>query len=419
MRDGYTSLCSDAENPPTGPRARLFLRVVDTAGRPVAGLPLVVTRELPAPPPADRHLADSPGTALTATTDAEGRASFADLRRFLREPSPEWTLVHDVTFEEPPALLLTHALLEADTIVSVQPPFGSIEVRASELDGTRARDVSKVTLSLVRRDEGRDPLTAFQRPSFSREAPEGVARFPFVELGRAWDASMRRNASDVVSRAGGDGPLRQGESVVLEVVLGADHPVLALRAVDRAGTPFASVRLAIERFEFFGSSQRFELETDAHGVFTIDREKGWFFGGTLLVTHTASDGAVHSGYANLESSNESGLQEGGDVVLEPAGVLVAGRVVDELGRGVEGARVAAGRNARYDAEVEVLPGDDRLLSSVVLRSIRFWSEPEDEQAASGKPFKKERRRLGPRRPSHSIATRFSTKVPARPRATSV
>jgi hypothetical protein len=350
----------------------LRVQVVDPARRAVAGLSLSV-READV-------LVSAEGTVSRATTDAEGMATFAGMRSFLLGRSAPSTLVHEVTFEEPPELQLTHALLDRDVVVSVLPPFGAIEVRASELDGTRARD-TVIELSLVRRDEGRDPLSAFDRPSWSREAPGGVAHFPFVELGRDWSAAVRHSAFDVRSRADGPGPIGPGQVVVLDVVLGADHAVLALRAVDRAGRPFASARLTVERFEFFGGGQRVERDTDARGVFTVDRDLGWFFGGSLLVSHVAADGVVHSGFAELEAANEPGLHDGGDVVLEPASLLVAGRVVDERGSGVEGARVTAGASARYDPEPVETPEKDPFVFSW-FSSSRF-GQPQDVHGRSG------------------------------------
>jgi hypothetical protein len=320
----------------------LHVRVLDQRRRPVVGISLRVER--------NDDVVGGPGSS--AISGADGLAIFGGLRNLLRAPEEgwtRWTIVHDMAFEELPTLLLTSRLLDQDVIESVLPPFGAIEVRASELDGSRAKDVA-LELALVRREEGRDALAAFDRPSWTREAPEGVAHFPFVELGRDWSASVHRLESDVRSHAEGAGPSGQGQVVELEVVHGSDHPVLALRAVDRAGKPFARVRLALERGRFQWSTQSFAVGTDERGVFTIDSDRGWYFGGDLLVTYTPPEGEPLRGYAQLPHVLEAGLQDGGDVVLEPSGVLVAGYVVDELGNGVADARVAAGSNVDYEDE---------------------------------------------------------------------
>ena len=40
-------------------------------------------------------------------------------------------------------------------------------------------------------------------------------------------------------------------------------------------------------------------------MFTIDSDRGWFFGGHLLVTYTPPEGESLSGYAKLPSSKEA------------------------------------------------------------------------------------------------------------------
>ena len=307
----------------------LGVRVLDATGAPASGVPLLLKwrkRELE-----------------LQTTDRGGRARFQDVRPAAAAGEGTQLLFHCLPFAELPVLALDGAALAAGEVQSVLPPTGSVEVIVRELDGRPAAAGTGVELTLV--DEQREavnPLLAESRPRWAIELRDGRAVFPYVELGRTWEVLARRPQASAASRARGRGPTRAGERASLLVELGSDHPAVRYRAVDAAGTPFAEVALKVRRQDGF-FSRELVVETDAGGWFVVDLEGAWFLGsGTIVAAYKRGDGSLLRGRADLVGGNEAGLHEGGDVVLLPDDLLVAGIVVDETGAPVAGATVTAG-----------------------------------------------------------------------------
>jgi len=160
----------------------------------------------------------------------------------------------------------------------------------------------------------------------------------------------------VPTRADGRGPSRPGERARLRLVLGADHPVVLLRAVDAGGAPLADARLetAVETVRgVFARDLEGRVETDATGRFRVDLERGWREGSRrwLRVVERSGSDAIRLATVDLSWDYPDGETDLGDVVLAPAPVFVAGRVVDPEGAPVRGATLVLRRRVtdeRYE-----------------------------------------------------------------------
>ncbi|TAH39708.1 MAG: hypothetical protein EYC70_02660 [Planctomycetota bacterium] len=317
-----------AEQPSDASPADLVVLVLDAAGAPAPGVPLRIDPEIP-----ENHRATGP----------EGLARFPNARAAMTSAGASFRLFHNLPFVHQPVLELDPFALSSAVVVSHLPPTGGVEVRVSELDGQPAPDGSTVELTIVNEiEEAADPLRLEQRSGWIAHVREGRALFPYVELGRSWEAFARRPEANIASRARAPGPYVAGGSVLIEVVLGSDHPVVRFRAVDESGTSIARAQLKVEREALF-FSQQITIQTDARGLFLLDVDGSDFFGsGAIVASHMDDDGTLRRGRKEVPAFAGPGLYEGGDVVLAPEGILASGVVVDEHGNAVEAAGVLAG-----------------------------------------------------------------------------
>lgn len=304
------------------------------------------------------------------TTDADGRVRFSDLRARLASAPSAWQLRLHVPAQEPPMRVLDAAALLPDEFDCVLPPGGRLEVFVRELDGTPAPRGSEVRLRLEEQTSD----------GWKVASVDGTARFPWVELGREWELAAWRPQGTAPARARVHGPLLQGQTARVELVLGEDQPVVSFRAVDPSGRPFASVPLELAHRRSFGQVARVEVATDAQGRFLVDGAGSVFDTGAFVVSHHPEDGVLHQGRARLPEAPRIGWNDGGDVVLEPEPLLCAGVVLDPEGRGVEGADVAAGPDPSWmvdDVQVRGTSGPD---GTFELRGV--WDSVQFELRAS-------------------------------------
>jgi hypothetical protein len=323
----------------TAPSPDLVVLVVDPSGAPVPGLTV--------------HLAPlaSDTSQVSGTTDPSGRIRLDGLRARLAEDGQRWHLWHEVCFRRPvPQLELTPERLQTEEVVSVQPWFGSIVIRVSEPDAVAAPDGTGVELTLLEeREPGEQDRPGLQWPAETRA---GEARFPFVEPDLSWAARAWHLVADEGTTVTGPGPA-VGREALFAVRLGLDHPVFRFRAVDEGGRAFANVELVLEDDGFLTTRGR--VHTDGSGFFRIDGARGgpsrlrWLGRGAYLV-RLELHGTEHLGRLEVPDDPGPGLVEAGDVVLAANPLLAAGRVVDEAGRPVERAEVAAGSHG-FDENV--------------------------------------------------------------------
>lgn len=321
---------TDGERAASGPETLVF--EVVSNGVPVEGVPLRID-----PPEDGSEEAESP---RLQATDARGHAEFAGLRPVLaRSPQP-WLVRAALAFERPPELVLDGATLASDVVRFELPPGAPLDVRVRELDRAPAPADSTVRLRLVRRGEESEPDP--QGPEWRELTRKGLVRFPWVELGRDWELAAWRPKGSEPTRLRARGPVRAGEVLELELVLGSDHPVVSYRVLTPDLEPLLLSELEIARGSLFGGLETATYRTNLQGRFTLDARTSFFAQGGFSVTHRQADGTVWMARASLPAEPTTGWNDGGDLVLGPEPLLVAGRVLDARGAPVTGAEVIAG-----------------------------------------------------------------------------
>ena len=307
--------------------------VLDAQRRPLEGVKVELVRVL------GDDDADGPSLLQSAVSDAEGRARLAGGRVLMAgEQLGRFLLLHDVLLDEDSKRWVERDE-PADWIELRLPLVGAVDVVVRELDGSVVSDGTRVSLGLIRPDESTDPTLADQRAQVHGATLGGVARFPHVVLGREVEAFAQREVAEAGSRARGAGPRLAFQTATIEVVLGADYPVVFLRAIDSSGAPLANTPIDVSLHELFSWKHFGELTTDASGVFAVDIRDA-AFGPRLRVLAEVGDRTLLGSWTP-ESNLSPGRHDGGDVRLEPIGPLASGRVVWTDGTGADHARVEA------------------------------------------------------------------------------
>ena len=271
----------------------LVVDVVDEERLPVADVRVYLER---APSTGDG--------ARSGVSDGYGRIVFVGQRAELRRTGERWALHDALPREEPAELELTEELLAQPTLDYVLPPGGPIELRVRVLEGLAEPTWGRVELALAGERPGADepPVT------WGALIERGRVRFPWVELGRGWEVTGIVPLLEQPTRLLFPGPTRAREAALVELVLGSDHPVLGLRAVDPAGRALGDVELALDRAE--GTVRR---RTDGAGRFALDG----VLEGELTLRLDDKEHGARAGRVLVERALAPGWNEFGDVVFAP------------------------------------------------------------------------------------------------------
>jgi|GEM_PF-2634814 len=341
------------------PDRSLRVQVVDERGEPQGGVDVQVQSV---------RSGWANAVALGRTGEEDGTATFHHVQRELREffpwqldsagetPRRAYRVAIDALTEEIVAEDLEGSSFDGEPIVLVLPPTGSVRLQVFDESWEAYGGEAQASLEVVPEGDSREasPFSARRRHETEVTVEDGVAIFPLVGLGLEVGASVRRTAHGVPTRAYAAGPTRAGETVSIDVQLGADHPVARLRAMDGRGKPLGNESIACEiqiRSYFLQNTSKTQLRTDAEGYFLVDVDNDWSEGTqrTLIVTRGKGKEPRPSGSVDLSRSLQTGINELGDVVLEEPVVLVAGRVQTEAGEPIAGAELAL-RSRRDEGE---------------------------------------------------------------------
>lgn len=341
----------EATEPP-GPND-LVVQVLDHRSRPLAGFWLILAPSLL---PSDHASADLRDVeSLVRQTNSVGLVVFPDQRRALRGYDAPWFLIHKVCFAQRPHRKLDAAALACDVVVTVQPPFGSIELVPVELDGQPAKNTLGAQLGIIDPGESEDPTLAWQRKSFDGEVNNAIAWFPYVELGQSFVGGVYRDSEDVPSTGEAAGPVRSGQVVRIPIKMGLSHPIAEFRAVDENGLPIVETRLQLSVLPAlaFYSNLRFEIRTDGQGRFQIGIKASLnVLGPDLLNIIEKRDGKdFRSGAVKIPGRLKLGPNNCGDVILHKRTPLITGWARDAAGAPIAGLNIRAGERISFEGTV--------------------------------------------------------------------
>ena len=312
------------------PDGDLLVEVVDPDGAPVSGVRVGARRA------GDVQVL----TSVNADTDVDGVARLPHARARLVGGAASETLLVSVLTADPsaPRALVDASPWPAAPIQLQMNATGTVVVNVVGPSGEPVLEPAEVALT----------ATALSRESahMTEIAVGGVATFEFIPLGADLlisafppvDANMH---SEGVMAAG---PRKAGERVEISAPISVPTTTLAGRALDANGAPLANVELQLSvrdaphstQYEAFISARtdlegRFEAKLfDALEPETLT---------PVVVARTSElglEGIV--GFPMSAGGIASRLQLG-DIRLLRAPVLISGRVVDEAGAPIEGARL--------------------------------------------------------------------------------
>jgi protocatechuate 3,4-dioxygenase beta subunit len=329
---GSAHLDASAESPYTLELARdatLRARAIDEAGRPLAGAHIELHR---------KHSSWS-WSQDERIADADGLVVFRHVQTTLAPENDEsWAVRVAALFPRPIEHELDPRNLPTEVVTLVVPATGGVVVRVRETDGSAPGGPVAVELGIVALGQPRQlsPFGSDRRETVESEVEDGVARFGLVALGQELEVTATRRGARVGTRVYGFGPARAGEERGFDLVLGADHPSVRLRALDEGGTALAETDLELRvdlRSSYTTDWSDVAVETDTAGRFLVDLDRGWVEGGTRTLTVTRPDAGADAprGVVDLSREFPDGVSDLGDVRLGAAPVFVRGQVVDGQG----------------------------------------------------------------------------------------
>lgn len=336
------------------PDSDLRVCVVDAGGAPVSGATLVLRQ---------RRLAVF--DLLTAVSgEPDGIAMLRHVNWVLSSQSVAregLTVAVQGLFYPPVEKLVDWKESFTEPMVLTLRPSGSLEVTLVDRSGSPVRVPFEVRLAF--NEHGIPRAWAEGRIETLRVQDGSSAVFEYVELGRHFDVSVILAGLNSPLGGTGEGPSVAAQRLQLRIPLRDDVAVLCGRLVDGEGKPLEGTRVSarIEHGLGFADEDGWSLRTGADGRFWIvsyplDEEAGRLLalyhgsgaeqGSSLIPFHiVAVPGALPLAVArqNLSGAVLGGTTELGDFALSQVPVLVAGTVVDSLGRPVESAAVHASR----------------------------------------------------------------------------
>lgn len=345
------------------PDAALAVRVVDPRGRPRAGVPVALRR--------------SSGTfrsdELVAITDTLGEASLLHARAFIEREIARYqgSKVQPPVWSAALGLCLAGALEHpietsawpSEAIVLTLPETGALEVEVVDSRGQRVQLEQPVALCPAQELPGPGAPWATKLANSvpvgveTTTQRDGLAVFDDVGLGLDVGVLARRNGASATRRFDFRGPTDPGETRCVRLVMDAEHPTLVGKLQHPSGEAFANESFDVElhvapspdrrRYvnvlpsEFLGGDVGV-LITGANGEFVLDLDtRDPEDAGDRLLVFTHHRNAPDSASVRLDVTAlmRPGIHDLGAVSVPSAPVLATGRVVDDAGQPVAGARL--------------------------------------------------------------------------------
>lgn len=289
-------------------------------------------------------------------TDAEGRVRFPHLQRLCayRELGESFELTLAIPCADPPRIPIDPQSPPLAEQTLLLPTHGAVLVRLLDQDRNPIGAGARVVLQSSLAAEGYE----LEPDEFYELAPLGgrsvtvesgnELRFAQVGLGMQLTLGVDFEATGDFERVDFAGPVDPGQEVLIEAVQRRPWHRMRVRVLDAAGLPLREQELTLATRmvapDGSGYEER-EARTDAEGILAAAIEPHWVQvqptqARQLELTWDGSDGHLLAAVIPVASTWSVGETDAGEVRLAPVPLLAAGRVVDETGRPIAGARVA-------------------------------------------------------------------------------
>jgi hypothetical protein len=223
-----------------------------------------------------------------------------------------------------------------DVIELRMPPTGSVALRTVDRDG---RPFTHPVHGELRIIDGKNPRWA--RLPIRKEQNERVIEFPFVGLGMQLDASCRLDDDDFRWRAPAfAGPQQPGERLVVDLVVAPGAAMLYGRMLDESGSALAGIDTTILINSLRGRLEGEEVQLDEEGRFHLPYEvRGQHQAPWRLQVRCLGRMPVPGLAKTLDVLPKEGVMDIGDLQIGDLTRISSGRVVNDLGEPITGARV--------------------------------------------------------------------------------
>ena len=277
-------------------------------------------------------------------TDNAGYAVFRHFQLYRHRVEKWWPEEHRDQFEavlmvpvaEPVSMGFHGMPVPAAVIELRMPPTGSVALRTVDRDG---RAFTHPVHGVLRLRERSSPN--WTQLSIRKQQNELEIVFPFVGLGMLFDANCRLDDNDFSWRAPEfAGPQQPGERVTVDLVVAPDAAMLYGRLLDATGEPLRDAAATFLINSMRGRLEGEDVLLDHDGRFHLpyevrgDHQPPW----RLQVRY--EDRLPVPGFAaNLGILPKQGVLDVGDLQIGDLTEITFGRIVNDLGEPIAGARV--------------------------------------------------------------------------------
>jgi hypothetical protein len=277
-------------------------------------------------------------------TDSNGLAVFQHFQLYRHRMEGWWPKEHRDQFEAVLMVPLTESVRQgfhgkpvSEEVIELRmPPTGSVALRTVDRDG---RPFTHPVHGELRIRDGANP--EFARMQIRKQQNEREIVFPFVGLGMQLDARCRLDDNDFRWRSPAfAGPQQAGERITVDLVVAPDAAMLYGRLLDATGTPLADAKTSFLINSIQGRLEGEEVLLDDAGRFHLpyqlrsEHQPPWRlqvrYQGRVPVPGLATTLAVLP---------KEGVMDIGDLQIDALTQITFGRVVDDLGQAIAGARV--------------------------------------------------------------------------------